>query len=453
MGQIELAGVTKTFAGIKALDGADFEVHSGEVHGLVGANGAGKTTVAHILAGIAPPDEGTVKIDGEPVLIKNVPDAHKFGIGIAYQASQLLNNITAYQYLMLGREEKGRFGVMSRPKTEASALAFLDRLGLSDFPADAAIGSLGAAWRKYLEAARAILIGTRLAIFDETSTGLLPADAERMSNLIRIAAGSASALVISHDIPFILSLCDRVTVMRDGRRVGRFEASAANAEEIIRAIGEAPAVFPERAGEKGVVVLSIPKINLEVNAGETVGAKLSDDDVKSELLKAIVGIDPRSKGDYSIMGFAVRSGPPGGAIRHRIGLSGDERKLRNAALYITIRKKTAYARMEHSNKFGGESVFGGILGGRSDPVKETAATTSSLFEPSEALEGRSPGEMIFRSVDAVIFDEPSRGADESAKAAIYGLMNDLTRRGKGVILLSPDERELEGMCGRRITID
>ena len=452
MGLIELTGVTKTFAGIKALDGVDFDIRAGEIHGLVGANGAGKTTVAHILAGIMLPDAGSFKIDGEHVsMIKGVLDAHKYGIGIAFQTSQLISNITASQYLMLGREYKGRFGVVSERKTNELARAFLDRLDLSGFPADATIGRLSEACKKYLEAARAIQIGSRLVIFDETATGLPPEDAERMSNLIRTAARGGAALVISHDIPFILRLCGRVTVLREGRRVGTFKVSSADAGEIIRAIGEPPAEFPERTVGQGDVVLSMPKLNLEIRAGETVGIALPDGGEKVELLKAIVGVDPRNRGDYNIMGVTMRSGPRGGAVRHRIGLSGDERKLRGSALYITARKKIAYACVEHTDfKIGGESIFGGILGGRHDPVKETAATTSTLFEPSEVLEGRSPGELMLGGVDAVIFDEPSRGTDESVRAEIYGLMNELARRGKGIILLSLNEREMEGMCDRRI---
>jgi len=165
-------------------------------------------------------------------------------------------------------------------------------------------------------------------------------------------------------------------------------------------------------------------------------------------------VDPRNRGDYSIMGFTMRSGPPGGSVRHRIGLSGEERKLRSSALYLTVRKKIAYASVEHSAaRFGGETAFGSLFGGKHDPIKETAATTGNLFEPSEALEGRSPGELMLSGVDAVIFDEPSRGTDESAKTEIYNLMNELARRDKGIILLSLDERETDGMCDRVIPLD
>ena len=445
MGLIELTGVTKTFAGIKALDGANFDIREREIHGLVGANGAGKTTLVQVLAGIARPDSGSVRIDGNPVSINSVLDAHKYGIGIAYQSGQLISNITTSQYLMLGRESKGRFGVISERKTNEAARAFLKGLGLSDLPAEEPIGSLSEAGKKYLEAARAILIGKRLVIFDETATGLPPEDAERMSAIIRTAA---RAVVISHDIPFILGICDRVTVLRDGRNAGTFVTSEVSVAEIVGAIGMDPAAFPERAEKKGDVVLSLPRINLEIRAGETVGVNLPEGGEKTELLRAMVGVDPRSRGDYSIMGFSMKLSPPGGATRHRIGLSGDERKLRNSALYLTVRKKIAYACVEHSHtKFGGESAFGSLFG-KSDPVKETAATTADLFEPSKMFDGRSPGELMLGGVDVVIFDEPSRGADESAKKEIYSLMNELAQRGKGIILLSLDERETEGMCDR-----
>ena len=454
MVSIELSGVTKTFSGIKALDGVDFDVLEGEIHGLVGANAAGKTTIALILAGIVLPDAGNFKIEGESVLIKGVRDAHKYGIGMAFQTSQLINNITASQYLMLGHEHKGRFGVISERKTNLSALNFLADLGLSDFPVKEEIRQLSVAEKKYIEAARAILIGSRLAIFDETATGLPPEDIGRMSVIIRKAANNGAAVVISHDIPFILSLCDRVTVLREGRRIGTFETSATDAGEIIHAMGEAPAAFPERVRGANDAVLSIPKKNLEIRAGETVGIALPDGDIKTELLKAIAGVDPRNRGDYSIFGVMMKPGPPGGAVRHRIGLSEDERKLRGSALYITIRKKIAYVCVEHTDfKFGGDSLFGGIIGGRHDPVKETAVTTKTLFEPSETLGGGIPGEMMLGGVSSVIFDEPSRGVDESARAEIYGLMNELARRGKGIILLSLNERELEGMCDRRIAFD
>ena len=341
--------------------------------------------------------------------------------------------------------------MISEHKTNEAAREFLGKIGIRDIPAESPTHSLSEDQKKMAEAARAILVGTKAIIFDEPTARLTPDETERMAHLIRDAArGGAAVILISHDMPFVMGLCARVTVLREGRRIGTFDTDGTNADDIARYIGEPPATFPARTETKGGIVFSEPKTGIEIRAGETVGMRIPDGDLKTGIIGAIFGAEPRNRGDVSIFGITMRMGLSGGAIRHRIGLSPDERKLRGSALYISIRKNTAYARFEHTPiRFGGESPLGSIFGGgRSDPLRETAAMAQSLFEPSEALEGRSPGELMFGGVDAVMFDEPARGTDESARAEIYKLMNELARRGKGIILFSLDEREIDGMCDR-----
>jgi len=451
MSFIEMTGIAKTFSGMKVLDGVDFDVRRGEIHGLVGANGAGKTTLVHILAGLTVPDSGVIAIDGSQVAISGVAGAQKLGIGIAYQESQTLTGVSIAQSLLLGREPRGRFGIISERRIVEAARAFLSKTGISGIPVESSAGVLPEGQKRFVEAARAILVGTNLAIFDEPTAGLDSDETIRMTALIkRLKDDGVPVILISHDIPLVLGICGRVTVLKEGRRVGVFEARETTCGEISQMTGDPVSAFPARARASGDIVLSLPRAGIELHAGEIVGVETPGGDTKTGIIRAIFGVDPRSRGDYSIFGFKMRTGPPGGAVKHRIGLSSDERKLRNSALYLTIRKKTAYALVEHSPiRMGSESPFAGMpgFGGKSDPLSETAATTQNLFEPSEALEGRLPGDLMLGGVEVVIFDEPSRGADEAAKAEIYKLMNELANRGKGIIMFSLDKRELDGMCG------
>jgi ribose transport system ATP-binding protein len=333
---------------------------------------------------------------------------------------------------------------------------FLAKTGISGIPVESSADALPEGQKRFVEAARAILMGTNLAIFDEPMSGLDSDETIRMTALIkRMKDDGVQVILISHDIPLVLDICDRVTVLKEGRRVGALEARETTCGEISRMIGEPASAFPSRTEASGDIVLSLPQAGIELRAGEIVGIEAPGGNLKTGIIRTIFGADPRNRGDYSIFGFKMRTGPPGGAIKHRIGLSSDERKLRNSALYLTIRKKTAYARVEHNPiSIGGESPFAGMpgFGGKSGPRGETAATTQNLFEPSEALEGRIPGDLMLGNVEVVIFDEPSRGADEAAKTEIYKLMNELASRRKGIIMFSLDKRELDGMCGRTAQI-
>ncbi|MDR1651503.1 MAG: ATP-binding cassette domain-containing protein, partial [Synergistaceae bacterium] len=312
MAFIEMTGITKTYAGIRALDGVDFDARDGEIHGLVGANGSGKTTLVHIIAGLVSPDAGRISIGGSPAAIGGVKGAQELGIGIAYQDSQLINGITIAQSLMLGREPRGRFGMIRERDINDAAKDFLGKIGLDDIPVEKSASLMPDGMRKFVEAARAILIGTKLAIFDEPTAGLDGEETGRMEVLIRrLKDGGLPVILVSHDIGFIIGMCDRVTVLDRGSKTGVFVTGETGRDDLSRMIGE-PAAFPSRGEPAGEVVLSLPGGGAELRAGETVGIYVPGGDIKTGLIRSIFGNDPRNSGDYSIFGFKMRVGPPGG---------------------------------------------------------------------------------------------------------------------------------------------
>jgi ribose transport system ATP-binding protein len=447
-----MKGIRKSFGGIKALDGADFDAEKGEIHGLYGVNGSGKSVLAHILAGITAPDSGSVSIGGAALKTGDVAASQANGIGIVYQESQAMAGITVAQMILLGREPRGAFGVIRERRVSEAAAVFLNKIGLGDIPADPLVGSLPESGRKMVEIARAALIGENVVVFDETETGLDNFGMEKLRGLIRmLREKGVAAIIISHDAEFLLSLCDRVTALRNGRNFSTVEAKLIQARELVMLSGETAAKIPPRGASLGKEAREVTEAGLTLRGGEVTGVKLTDGDVKTSIINAMLGIDPRVKGDISIFGFSMRMPSPKGAIKHRIGLSSDERKLRSSALYLTVRKKTAYARLERAPiHAGGESAFSGILGfgRRGDPARETVALASEMFRPSEVLDGRIPADLMLKDVGSVIFDDPSRGADESAKSEIYALIREMAARGKAILVFTTREEELENLCDR-----
>ncbi|MDR0765183.1 MAG: ATP-binding cassette domain-containing protein [Synergistaceae bacterium] len=450
MNFLEMRGIGKSFRGMKALAGVDFEAEKGEIHGLAGANGSGKSTIAHILAGITAPDLGSARLDGAALKTGDVTAAHAAGIGIVCQESQAIAGMTVAQTIMLGREPRSMFGVVNERRVNEVAAAFLSEIGLENIPPGARIGSLTESDVTLVEIARAVLAGKRVAIFDEAEEGLNRAGAEKLRGILRILKDKGVApIVVSHDPEFLLSVCDRVTVLRNGGKFSTVEASAIDPGELVTLIGEPAAEIPRIKASLGEIAREVPSLGLSFRGGEIAGADISDGRTKTDV-RALFGADPRVSGDFSVFGFPVRMSPPGVDVRHRVGLSREERKLRCSALYVSVRKKTAYARVGHAPiNTGKESLFAGVFGfgKRSDSAEKTLAA-SEIFAPSEAYGGRSPADLMFKDVDTVIFDEPSRGADESAKSEIYAMIAELAKRGKAILVFTTRKRELETLCGR-----
>ncbi|MDR1508828.1 MAG: ATP-binding cassette domain-containing protein [Synergistaceae bacterium] len=456
MNVLEMAGVKKIFAGIAALDGADLDVREGEIHGLTGENGSGKSTLAHVLAGIIELDSGDIVFRGARRGINSVASSQASGIGVAYQDLPAMRGVTAAQTIMMGREPHGRFGIISDRRLNEEAGALLEAMGIGDIsPLDYA-ERLPERLGKFIGIARAVFLGTGLVVLDEPSEGL---DSNGMRKLRRITEmlknRGTPVILISRDPGAITGLCDRVTVLRGGRRAGTLESKDAGPDELLRLMGTHRAEYPARSVPPGgKTVRTLSKTGIEIRQGEILGINCANGAMKTEIIRSIFGVDPRGGGETTIFGIKMRTGPPGNAVKLRIGLSPDARKLRCAALCVTARKASAYARVEHNpiNDDRRSLLPAQLFGGRSSS-EETTAMIQNLFTPSGTLDGRSCADLIFGGADAVIFDEPSRGADEAAKTEIYKLMAELSSRGKGIALFSLDERELKGMCGRIMGFD
>jgi ABC-type sugar transport system ATPase subunit len=433
---LEAISVKKTFRGVRALDGADIAIAEGEIHALVGPNGAGKSTLAHILSGIITPDSGTIIWNGREVRMNGAISALKMGIGTVFQESSLLPNIGTGANLLLGNEPRNKFGFIDEKKLWEKASELLSGAGLNRVDPNDPAGKLSSAESRFVELARASYIGASLVILDEPASGLPERDRDAMLSFISgLRARGTSVLLITHDTADI-GICDRVSEMRDGRVSAPREGSPS---------GETPS-YPPKEGVPGEAVFEYGQTGLSVLRGEITGILGLSDGGKSELLRRVFGVDPRDRGGMSFFGIKMRVGPPGGSIKHRVGLSGDERKLRCVALAVTVRKKAAYASVEKSGLLSsdesGLSAFG--IGSRPrDPVAETEALIQDLSKPGGADIG-APGP--FKDADIAVFDEPSRGADAASRGEIYKLMRELSRAGRGVLLLSHDSGEIAGMC-------
>jgi ribose transport system ATP-binding protein len=456
MNVLEMAGVKKTFAGIAALDGADLDVREGEIHGITGENGSGKSTLAHVLAGITEPDSGNIVFRGTRCRIRSVAYSQALGIGVAYQGMPPLRGITVAQTVMMGHEPRNVFRFINDRRVNEEADSLLKAIGITDISPLDYTELLPERKSKLVYIARAVFLGTRLVIIDEPSDGLDSDGIQKLSEIVmKLKKDGTPAVLISRDPAMITGLCDRLTVLRGGRAVKTLESKDAKPDVLPRFMGAPRAEYPPRRRPAlGETAVSLMKAGIEIRRGETVGINCADDARKTEIIRSIFGVDPRKSGETAIFGIKMRTGPPGGSARLRIGLSPDERKLRGAALCVTKRKTSAYARVEHSPpNTGGRSPFTIPGFGQSrDPAGETVTVIQSMFEPSRILGGQIPADLIFGGADAAIFDEPSRGADEAAKTEIYKLMAELAERGKGIAIFSLDARELKGLCDRTIDI-
>jgi ribose transport system ATP-binding protein len=431
------------------LDGADFDLNDGEIHGLVGENGSGKSTLAHIIAGVILPESGAMLLEGKNFRSLGPLSAQKMGIGIVCQENPLIDGITVAQNIFIGSEPRNRLGIISERKMNECAGILLEGLGMSEIDPRDVVGALTEGQRKFVGYARAARIGARLVIIDEPTAGLSPEEEETAYLLIRgLKSRGTSVILISNDPSEILPLCDRMTIFANGRRFAAFEARKTALDDIVKAAGGTPgAPYPDHGAERAPAVVERLGPAPVVRAGETVGIRCGAPE-KLRMIRSMFGADPTYRPEMRAFGIKMRANPPGNAVRHRIGLSPDERKLRNNALMITARKKVAYARVEHSPQTAdgneGLQILG--MGHRFDPVLETEALIQDINGGNAAPSDRA--RWLFEETDLVIFDEPSRGADLPARREIYKLIDKLAGRGKRIALFSQNQRELDAVCGR-----
>jgi ribose transport system ATP-binding protein len=460
-----MQGVTKRFPGVVALDHVDLAVMPGEVHVLVGENGAGKSTLMRILAGAEHPDEGTVSLHGSPMRFGHPSEALDAGIAMIYQELNLAPHLSAEANVFLGREPvrvpfTGWLDHRRMREETAAALAALN----SDAPLGVPVGRLGIADQQLIEVAKALSLNASVVIMDEPTAALAEAEIESLFAAVRRLRESGVAVIyISHRLEEVLEIGDRITVLRDGRNVATMPAAEADVPTIIRLmvgrdLSDMPMRGTSEAGEEALRVEGILRegvvgpCSLSVRHGEVLGIAGLVGCGRTELSRAIFGADPADGGAVFVEGERVSIRSPRDAVRAGLALLPEDRKVDGLALNLAVGTNITLACLDALTRLGlirreAERALADAQ------VKALDIRLRDVDQPAVSLSGGNQQKVLLArwlasQAKVFLFDEPTRGVDVGAKFEIYALMNELTRQGAGVIMISSYLPELLGMSDR-----
>jgi ABC-type sugar transport system ATPase subunit len=460
---LEVEGVSKSFPGVRALEEVGFELRPGEVHALLGENGAGKSTLIKILCGVHRPDAGTIRLGGEPVRVTSPRHAQALAIAVVHQELALEPYLSVAENVFLGRQPVGRFGLIDRRRMREETGRLLSRLGVAIDP-DTPLGELPVASRQLVAIARAVSSSARVLVFDEPTTSLTQHESDLLFAAIRrLRADGIGIVYVSHRMQEIFDLCDRVTVLRDGRRIATMPVAETDRAGLIgmmigRDIG---ALLRAEAGPKGRPVLEarnlgrrgvLHGISLAVHEGEIVGMAGLVGAGRTEVARALFGDLATDSGEILVEGLPVRVRSPRDAVRAGIGLVPEDRKEQGLVTALPVRQNLAMPSWRRLAKFG-------ILRGGAERrlaeeyVRRLAIRTPSIAQAVKHLSGGNQQRVVIAKWLAtrpkvLIVDEPTRGVDVGAQAETHGLLRDLARAGMAVLMISSDLREILTMSDR-----
>jgi len=460
---VQFDGVTKRFPGVLALDDVSFAVAAGGVHALVGENGAGKSTLGKVLAGIYRADGGRVLLAGQALNIRSPREALRRGIGMVHQELSFCENLSVAENLCLSALPK-RGPLLSRRRMRARAAEMLEGIG-TDVDVNRRTGELSTALQQMVQIAQAVAVGARVIVFDEPTSSLTAREAGRLFELIRrLKRRGVTMLYISHRLPEVFDLCDAVTVLRDGRHVatqpvGRIDADALVRQMIGRPVEE---YFPRHLlAEPAREVLRVERlrspgrlgdVTFGVRAGEVVGFAGLVGSGRSELARAIFGLDPAARGRVAVEGRPLRLGSVPRAMRAGLGMVPEDRKRQGLVLMHGGRFNFSLPMLERLRRMllidtARERRLAREYFSRLD-VK-----TPSIDVPVAALSGGNQQKIVLakwlaRESKVLIVDEPTRGVDVGAKAAIHALIDELAHAGLAVVLISSELPEVLNLSTR-----
>ena len=471
-----MSGIGKGFPGVQALDGVDFEVMPGEVHALLGENGAGKSTPLKILSGAQQPDRGTISIDGKTVTLNTPLEARRCGVVTIYQEFTLAPNLTIAENVFIGREPGNGIFVNWRQMREETR-AITRRLGLELRPT-AVVRDLNVAEQQMVEIARALSMKSRLIVMDEPTSALSSAEVEKLFRIVRdLKAQGISIIFVTHRIEEVMELCDRYTVLRDGRRVDAGKIAETSVDQIIRAMvgRQVNALFAQResstpgevalevegltrrgnAQDQNATVLS--NVSFAVRRGEILGIAGLVGAGRTEAARAIFGADPFDSGRILVAGQKVDIRSPRSAIRHGIGLVPEDRKRQALFLALAVQTNLSMAAQGRITRWG---IFMDEAAERSMVEEYRKALNIRMSGPEQLIANLSGGNQqkvvlarwLALRPKVLIVDEPTRGIDVGAKVEVHNLLFEMARSGIAVIAISSELPEILAISDRIVTM-
>lgn len=464
---VALEGVSKSFGAVAALREAQLELFAGEAHALVGENGAGKSTIVKILAGVHEPDGGSVLVDGAPVRFDGPAAAQAAGIAVIYQEPTLFPDLSVAENIFIGRHPLRRFRRIDGAKMREQATALFERLGVQINPDRPARG-LSIADQQIVEIAKAISLDARVLIMDEPTAALSGVEVERLFDVARGLHDTGTAvLFISHRFEEVFALCERITVMRDGETISSDPAADLTVETLVRRMvgRDISTLFPKNGHEAGDPVLEVSglttagvfeDVGFSVRAGEIVALAGLVGAGRSEIVRAVFGVDRYDSGEVRVGGVELPVGKPSAAMAAGVALVPEDRRQQGLVMELSIARNATVTRRRALSRWG---LLSGAIERRAarEWVDRLRIKAGSLDNVVSTLSGGNQQKLVLAKWLAtaprlLIVDEPTRGIDVATKGEVHGLLSDLANQGVAVLMVSSELPEVLGMADRVLVV-
>ena len=463
---VQIRGLNKAFSGVPALSDAQFELRAGEVHALMGENGAGKSTLMKVLAGVYRKDSGDILLNGQSVDVASPRAAQALGIGIIHQELNLMNHLSAAQNIFIGREPRGRLGLfLDEDALNAQAAEIFARMHLQLDPRTL-VGELTVARQQMVEIAKALSFDSRVLIMDEPTAALNEVEITELFRIVgQLKAQGVGIVYISHKMDELKRICDRVTVMRDGRYIGTLPAATTPIETIVgMMVGRQLEAGPPRAADASPrqIVLevrgltrgrAVANASFTLCRGEILGLAGLMGAGRTELARAVFGADPIDAGEIRVHGRPAAIRSPCDAVALGIGYLSEDRKQFGLATGLDVQTNVALATLPRFARARCWLDSAAIARSARNYIKQLGIKTPSPEQQVRLLSGGNQQKIVIakwllRDCDILFFDEPTRGIDVGAKNEIYKLLDALAAQGKAIMMISSELPEIVRMSHR-----
>lgn len=458
---LTLKNITKEFPGVKALDDVTINIERGTIHGLVGENGAGKSTLIKVLAGIYQPNKGEIILDGKPCRFNSPIEARRAGISVVHQEIKLAEPLSVAENMFLGNVQL-KNGLVDWKGMRRRAREIVEDLGM-DIDINAQVSSLTVAKKQIVEIMHAINNNSRILIMDEPSAVLTDRELEVMFRIVKQLRDEGITIIyISHRLDEIFGLCSNVSVLRDGCHIDTIPVASVDRQGLINMMvgREMGQEYPKEVGNVGGTILEVKNlsrgilqdISFEAKSGEVFGISGLVGAGRTELARAILGIDKPESGEVYVRGKKVHYRTFADAIRDGLGLIPEDRKLQGLVQIMSVKRNTTLVNMKRVLRAG---VISSSLEEKlsKEYADKLHVVTPSMETEVQYLSGGNQQKVViakwlFQNSEILFLDEPTRGIDVGAKAEIYRLINRMAKEGKTIIMISSEMPELLGMCDR-----
>jgi rhamnose transport system ATP-binding protein len=460
---LALTGIDKSFGAVAALRDVRLALYPGEAHALVGENGAGKSTLVKVLAGVHAPDAGTLTVDGEPRVFTGPADALAAGIAVIYQEPTLFPDLSVAENIFIGRQPLRGLRRIDRDAMRAASARLFARLGVHLDPDRPARG-LSIADQQLVEIAKALSYDARVLVMDEPTAALSGVEVDRLFAVVRaLRDHGAAVLFISHRFDEVFALCQRITVMRDGRWVSSDPTADLTVDQVVRRMvgREVSSLYPKQEAEIRDVVLDVrgltrrgvfEDVSFAVRGGEIVALAGLVGAGRSEVVRAVFGVDRYDAGEVRVAGHRLPPGKPAAAIAAGLALVPEDRRQQGLVMELSVERNATLTRRWSLARFGILRRAAEYRSAR-DWTRRLQVKAGRLSDPVSTLSGGNQQKLVLAkwlstTPTVLIVDEPTRGIDVGTKAEVHRLLSQLAADGVAVVMVSSELPEVLGMADR-----